>query len=394
MVSVILAGAAVFISEQAAILPVLVVWFEITARRGKLAWGDVIRRLWPYVAVVGIYFLSKWRTLGLLTAGQYLEGHAYLSLMADFLALAKYIGILIFPCYLAVNHVLAPGIYSVGFDDFDSFAVLSLNFLQPYVLMSLLAVGGLIYLAWRMYPRTPLVTFCLGWLLISLVPVMNILPTNCLLAERFLYAGMLGFSLLLALLVTVIYDCGVSAESKQPRPPVQGAAILSVGLAVLLTVVYLVRTEWRISDWRDDVALLESAVAVNPGSAKLRNSLGLTYSATGRMQEAENQIRMAIGMKPHDAFYYFTLEEVLSDLGRYDESEATLLKAIELDPDYAQAYYNLAGLYAYRGKTHEAYSFLQKAVDVYQSQGMLIEAGEAIDSLVSYLNSKKSESKE
>lgn len=100
--------------------------------------------------------------------------------------------------------------------------------------------------AWKKGYRIPVLGA--AWLLLSLLPVLNIFPTSPIVADRYAYPAVFGFGLLFAALLKTL------GEKKQEVIYV-GALILAVWSGLSFT---------RNMDWRSDVTLFEAALSVNP----------------------------------------------------------------------------------------------------------------------------------
>jgi TolB-like protein/Flp pilus assembly protein TadD len=147
--------------------------------------------------------------------------------------------------------------------------------------------------------------------------------------------------------------------------------------------------------------LLERAVALDPESAEVWASVGLTEIHARNWEQAETALQKAMQLNPSYAPGYLwyasllgqkpdadderaieiyrkvlTIDPLsrvaqqniaagLADLGRYEEAEAEFRRAITLDPDYGGSYLGMANLYSnvyYR--LDEAHRWLLKANDL------------------------------
>lgn len=131
--------------------------------------------------------------------------------------------------------------------------------------------------------RGPAVTFALGFFFLALLPVMNIVPTFSLMAERFLYIPSIALSVLIAALL-----------ARKVKSPAWGTAAITVACWVAIVLgAYL--THERNPDWTSNDNLYLSA-AGHRGS-KLSVNLGLYYARHDDEARAEALIREAIAIK-------------------------------------------------------------------------------------------------
>jgi tetratricopeptide (TPR) repeat protein len=91
----------------------------------------------------------------------------------------------------------------------------------------------------------------------------------------------------------------------------------------------------------DSLELLQKAVAANPDSADLHNSLANTLNGVGRPQDAIEHYRAAIALRPDFPEAYFNLGRGFKELRQFPEAEEAYRNAIRLRPAYAEAHSNL-----------------------------------------------------
>ncbi|HEY6477126.1 MAG TPA: hypothetical protein VI456_11135, partial [Polyangia bacterium] len=104
----------------------------------------------------------------------------------------------------------------------------------------------------------------LGWFLLALLPVSNLLPMPIPAAERFLYLPLCGIAIAAAEAV------GRYAE-RHPTPAARRRAGVVVGAALAALAVVL---NLRHGDWRSDQRLWQATVAVNPRSCGAQSAVG------------------------------------------------------------------------------------------------------------------------
>ncbi|MBK9404326.1 MAG: hypothetical protein IPN57_07310 [Ignavibacteria bacterium] len=125
------------------------------------------------------------------------------------------------------------------------------------VLLSAAFIIVLIYLSYIFYKKDSIVSFCIAFFLITLLPVMNFIPSMNLMAERFLY--MVSFCLVLLI-------CHISLLGSAKRD----FTILIFGLTIIvISLSYL--TYVRNEQWKDNNTLYMTGNNVN-GTVLLVNS--------------------------------------------------------------------------------------------------------------------------
>src|SRR3989338_7395211 len=310
--SLIFAFLAIYLHELCIILPVMFLWYDLTLAAHGRAYPKIAARTAPYFLLSITYVLAKYLTLGAVTRGRYLYDSFYLTMLVTVKAWAKYVYISLFPKTLTYNHVISPGIYSYDQEDFDRVAVLSQSLLDPQVLLSLLVLGAVAYAAVRCYARKPLVTFCIGWFFIGLLPGANIIPSGVYFAERYLYPGSLGLALL--------FGHYVNAMAKSGRKiGMLRLLMLSALLIFVVTLCFASRIWARNLDWRSEIAVHESGVRENPASALMRNDLGQIYLKYGLPQKAIDIFQTALAIRKDDPVLYFSMANAYIDLGEDEQ---------------------------------------------------------------------------
>lgn len=154
----------------------------------------------------------------------------------------------------------------------------------------------------------------------GLAPVLNVLPVNQVLAERFLYFPSVGYSLLVAL--------AVLALRRRWRLPA------TIAFALLLAACSA-RTVTRVFDWKDELTLFQKTVAVSGNNARARTGLGNSLFDLERYDEALNEFRIAVRLNPAYAPGWSGLARTEAKLGRVEQAHDDMLNATDLDPTNA-----------------------------------------------------------
>jgi tetratricopeptide (TPR) repeat protein len=379
--ALIFAFLAIFTHELILSLPFLFLWYNFCFIRNQTNGKSWLWRSIPFFAVGVSYIAAKLFALGAVSRGQYLHDSFNLTMLVIVKALLKYVWICFFPIHLTHNHVIAPGIFSYGQDDFDQYAVLSQSWFDPQVVIALALLTYLGYFAYQKFSSEKIFTFCIGWFFIALIPVLNIVPSAIYFAERYLFVGSFTFCFLAA------YYLNRLIQSKQTRRRFSYALVAGIFVTVLVGV-FIARIMLRNKDFYNDVTLFESAVRANPKSALMRTDLGVVYIHSGQSEKALKSFEQALQIRPDDPDIYFAMSDAYVQLGRYENGEAMLVKAIELKPDYAEAYFNLAGMYAYRGDSQKAENSLRRAVFYLNERGDVEQAKQFEITMQEYLLKK------
>ena len=217
------------------------------------------------------------------------------------------------------------------------------------VILSFLFIALLILISIYYFKKDSIISFCIAFFLVSLVPVMNIIPSMNLMAERFLY--MTSFALVLLI-------CHVTLLGSAKRD----FTFLTIGLVVIIcSLSYL--TYKRNADWKDNNTLYSSAKNIE-GSVLLVNS-GNILANEKKYDEAAQLYSRAIDLRDKNLLAHHNLGLIYLLKGNLDSAEMKFNKGISIDSLAPDGYYQLANVYRMQGKKEEAINMLQKLQTIY-----------------------------
>ena len=369
--SVVFALFAIFTHELVITLPLFLLFYELCFNRKKLRYGELILKTLPFFIFSFIYAVLKITLTGSLARGKYLYDSFYLTMLVVIKALAKYVLILFYPSVLTSNHEISKGIFSVNWEYFDKAEVLAQSIFDVQVIFSLLFTALIILFAVKMWRKKPVVSFCIGWFYISLLPVLNFIPTECYFTERYLYPGSLGFCLALALLLSYLYGKKIFR-------------FVSIILFVFFITFFSAKTLMRNAQLKNELTLYQAEVKANPRHPIMHRTLGVMYLRNNQPKKALYHLERVIELSPKDPDAFFALAESYMSLNNFTLALKNYKIAIDHDPEFAESYYNLAGLYAFIGKIDDAEASLAKAIELYKKQGRNSQAKEARKAFYNY----------
>lgn len=126
---------------------------------------------------------GDWRLFGAFPREKLFSEKYFDIVSASFWAIGEYVKVLLFPAHLHIDHKIPPS---------------SIGYILRGTCLLLIIICGVIK-----SHRYPQISFGLFWMIVNLVPVLNIIPANEIFAERYLYIPCAGFNILLA--STMIY---------------------------------------------------------------------------------------------------------------------------------------------------------------------------------------------
>ena len=258
--SVALFLLAVAARETAVTLPAALLLCEL-CRGERPEWREILRRQWPHWTLLlagGLFVLFNQRYFDLIAYG---FGERSL---ADNL-LTQIGGI----SYLVLRLVSLHG-YNI-----DP-ALPTLTEWTPVLAFQASLLSALLVLGLANLHRRPWIAFGVLWFFLQLAPTNSIVPRLDVANDRQLYLASWG--LFLALCIQLRHF------------PVFAFSIV----LVLFTVASVLRQ----LDYRSEITLWESSVALAPWNARGHNNLGYAYQLAGRTDEARREYQAALLFDP------------------------------------------------------------------------------------------------
>ncbi len=279
----------------------------------------------------------------------YHGGSPYATFLAMLKVLAGYLRMLLLPIELSTLY----------------YVEIPSRLLKIPCLLALAVLLWLLFEALRGVRRWPLFSFSVFWAIVSLLPVLQIVPINVIKADRYLYLPTAALCLLFGAVV---------AESLLSR-----FRKLTILLIAALVTTFTVLTVARNAVWRNSISLWESEVARGTNRADVYNNLGIAYTRRARYDEAEKTIKHALRLRPDFASAHNNLANVYRHTGRYDKALEELQMATGLTEDIvyaASGYISMGMVYEKKGEYDKALGAYRKASKlnpVYLDDSLLLE---------------------
>ncbi len=212
------------------------------------------------------------------------------------------------------------------------------------VLLSLVFIAFLVFVSVYFYKKDSIISFCILFFFVSLLPVMNIVPTMNLMAERFLYFTSFAFALL-------ICHLAMAGSSKRDF------SMLTIGMIVIIGALsYL--TYKRNAEWKDNDTLYLSAKGVE-GSVLLVNE-GNIFANAKKYDEAEEFYKRAVELRDNNLLAHHNMGLIYLLRGNLDSAKIKFKKGISIDSLAPDGYFQLATLYNLQNKKDSAVLMLEK----------------------------------
>ena len=310
---------AMGVKQNAAVLPVLIVAFELnffarSPRQGLRTQWLLAALLVAFLAIMTLVYLGPhaWAVLQARFAGRdFTMGER---LLTSGRVIAHYVTLLAAPLPSRLNL------------DYD-FPFSTSLWHPASTLICLVLVLAALAFTLASAPRCPHLSFVLFWFLANLAIESTIVPVD-LVQEHRLYLPSIG---LIAAAVALVFRL-LSTRNRAAAPLVLG----------LVAVTWSLWTHQRNAVWADPVALWSDTARKSPGKARVHGNLGKVLADAGRYEDAAAEFETALRLDPRQYGAYNNLAVIYIDqLHRYDRAETLLRAALLLYPDFPVAYLNL-----------------------------------------------------
>lgn len=353
--SLVFAFFAFFTYPITLILPIVLILYDFIFNHDLKSRISGIYYLF-YFALVLFYFILKFLLLSELGEKNFPAHNFYFTLLAMAKVLLKYISLIILPLQQSINHEIRNGISALTYVDYNENAILAQKITDFYFIISASIISALIIFAIFIRKRFPVITFCIFFFFIALLPVSNIIPLNNLMYERYLYLASYGWCLLASYSVYLIL-------ANWGRHLIVRSLVLL--LVVSIVSFYSVKTYMRNRDWNDQETFWSKALKDSPSSVLANTNLGNLRYTSGDFDEAISLYKTAYDNNSRkNALVPYNLGLTYTKVDNWDEAKGFFEKTIEYKPDYYEAYYQLGVYHKVGGDIEKAEEFFKKAVEI------------------------------
>jgi len=215
--------------------------------------------------------------------------------------------------------------------------------LHPAVLTSMLSLCLIIALLAALYVfrKHVAILFSAFWFLLFLLPVINIIPLDSasLMADRYAYFSLMGFSLFLATLICML----------------NGRAVV-VGVAILCLTYSFVDLQ-RNGIWKNDTEFFTRMTMDAPEKFDGFQNLGMFYYRKGEIGRSLPYLTAALSKPDIPAMFLIGSASVFWKENILGEAEKSLLMALKLEPANPEPYLMLITMYEQNGNNTLAASY-------------------------------------
>ena len=221
---------AVFTKEPAIAFLVLIPLYDIIFNDDdmrKMLSLKSVTRYFLFLVIIGIYFLARYSVFDVIfKSGGLYTGESFFShiIQAPYILLI-YLQLLLFPYNLSILHPVPVNAQSI----------------DPTFILTTIIIVGLILIPLKFKHINKQIKFGILWILCTLLPTSNIIPTPVPILEHRLYVPMIGLCILIAGLLK-----SLQLNSKNFKY----LTIISYSVVLILGVISFMRTPvWKIAKY-------------------------------------------------------------------------------------------------------------------------------------------------
>ncbi|MGA2669375.1 MAG: tetratricopeptide repeat protein [Ignavibacteria bacterium] len=326
---------ALLAKEMAITLPAVIILYDVIVKRYSIS--ELKKKLNVYIILVIIsilYLFIRWLILKdvpeRVTYYYFYGKDAYTTFLTMLQTVPLYLRLLIVPVGLLYHYSgYFPYVSSMG--DLD-------------IIFAVLVIVAILAIALYYIKRLPLITYSILFFFVTILPVMNIVPTMNFMAERFLYIP----SVIVSIVLTAFFIKYRSEKNSIAFYSVFAAIIIAFGILTVL----------RNRDWKDDNTLFLSAEG-RPGTVVDVN-IGNIYANNREYDKAEVYYRKAIDLRDESLLAWANLGKIFLVKGNFDSAYYCIYKAHLLDTLSPEPMFAMAQLYMNFNKIPEAAEWLEK----------------------------------
>lgn len=326
--SIVASFMAVFSSELFLSYPIMFLVYEFLFGDWKKQGIKIFKIPSVYLLPIATYAFIRFVLLEIPGRAEYAANSFFLTMVTTVKVFFRYIVLLVVPSKLAHNHIIPNGIEAILYRGYNRHPIIEQSIFQTYFLLSLLVLSAFVVLAIALYRLSPLVTFCISWFFVLLLPVANIIPQWTFMHERFLYLASFGPILLFAYFL---------------RPLLSKRKSLALFIVGIIALFYGYLTFTRNFAWKSEQTLWESDIASYPGkNAYAYLQLGNYYWERRELSKAISSYERSFEINPNSAVAIASAARAYSEQGNIEAAIARYKKALEVDPFFWEATVHLA----------------------------------------------------
>ena len=223
---------------------------------------------------------------------------------------------------------------------------------DPQSLLAYLFFFGVCWFVVRSFRSSPVAVFAIGWFLLWLLPVSNLIPISVLRQDRYLYLPSIAVIVMVSLWLESLWQ---GQQKKLANALIVGVLFFLGSLSFMHTFVYASeRSYWqRVANH-------------HPQNAYTQLEAGYYCEMADDIVCAEKRYRQTLAINPKHSSALNNLGALMINRGRYEEAKAFLDKALLTNPSDAIVYSNRILLAEKSGVGRENIPVWKKKVDLFK----------------------------
>ncbi len=343
------------LSKETALGGIFIIPFIFLA--GSKQWGkNDFRRIFvsslPFVLIGLAYFYARYKILGAL-GDHALRGSFFQNLLLAPAVFYKYISLAFYPVKLLLNYANFPLPSGVG-DPRVAIGIISVVFL-----------AALFYFGLKKYWYS----FIIGivWFLAFLAPVVQIVPFQDIVGERFLYAPLIGFFLF----ITLGFDNLLAYFKSKYNWNLYTAGKI---IAILALIWFFVLTFNRNNDWLNSETIWLSVIKVDDRNQRAYENLTAYYLEKGSIDKLIKFSKQLLEINSKNRTGRLHLAIGYAINRRFKEAEVIFTDLLKEDPNFEPARTNLQVLKTNAGLLNDS-SFVESTIQAPAVEGNIVNSG-------------------
>ncbi len=330
LVSLIFFILSLFSGDKAIVIPLLFLLYEFSFGGLKENWKRILIYFFIAGGLIIFYLFGISSRIAGLQVSSYTKPHLLNPLVQIPIAITTYLQLILWPDKLTLYH-----------SDLD-FSVFE------YMMRAIISLGffGLILVFWK---KNRQIFFWLMFFLISLLPTLTPLGISWIVAERYVYLGLIG------ILFVICYALGGLIKNEKTK-------VMGYVLCVICILGLTIRTVVRNTDWKNEDSLWISMKDISSADPKTHNNLGDMYGRQGNMTKSIEEFKKAIAINPNYGDAYHNLGNAYLRIGKTGLALENYQKALKTNPNLWQSYLNIAVIEYNQKKYDLAQINLEKAI--------------------------------
>ena len=219
--------------------------------------------------------------------------------------------------------------------------------------------------------------FGIVWFLAFLLPVLQIIPFQDIIGDRFLYAPLAGF-FLAAVLGLDNFLSYIKFKFNWNFYPIWKT------IAAIALMLFFILTFNRNNDWLNSENLWNSVLRIDNVNQKALSNLTGYYISKGKAAKVIETSEKLLKINPDDIGGHINLGVGLAMAGRLEEAESKFLYAISKKPDNQPALINLSVIYQNTGHYNKALEIIKNLNKKYPDNEDIKQRLAQLENIVKY----------